>query len=341
MQKYIFLTNFAPRTKGNFKRVRQKAPHNNKREREDEVTSRQRIYMLARKVLVGFLIISVLNIVFSHLFTTPKMYAIVAENRDAEMKYSLLHEKIRVANKCLDEIRHRDRDVYRMLFSADSTQPHNIYLPDERYEHLQGNSDHSKLITALWRSMDSLALQIYYESISMDELQMLAKNKEQLSSAIPAIWPIDRAKLKAMYSFGIRPIHPLYGTRKFHKGVDLSCDKGVPVYAAGDAVVELTDIGRAKRGYGQQVLLNHEFGYKTRYAHLSRILVRPGQKVMRGQIIGEVGSTGGSTGPHLHYEVIYMGQEVNPVNYFNQNMTIEEYHALIESMTENADLEAE
>lgn len=296
--------------------------------------------MLVRKGLVGFLVISLLNIAFSHIFNTPKMYGIARENRDAVIKYSLMREKIRLAEQRLDEIRQRDNGVYRTLFSADSVRFGVVPLPDAHYADLQGD-DYSALITDTWRSMDALAQQIYFESVSLDELQTLAKNKERLSSAIPAIWPIDRSRLKSMYSFGVRPIHPIYHTRKFHKGVDLSCDKGVPVYAAGDAVVEMTDIGQRHRGYGQQVLLNHEFGYQTRYAHLSKILVTPGQKVFRGQIIGEVGSTGGSTGPHLHYEVIHLGQVVNPVNYFNKNMTVEEYRSLIESITENADLEVE
>lgn len=296
--------------------------------------------MLMRKVLVGFLAISLLNIAFSHIFNTPKMYGIARDNRDAVIKYSLMREKIKLAERRLDEIRQRDNGVYRMLFSADSVPPGIVPIPEERYAALQGD-DYSALVTETWRRMDMLAQQLYFESVSLDELQTLAKNKERLSLAIPAIWPIDRSKLKALYSFGVRSIHPIYKTRKLHKGVDLSCDRGVPVYAAGDAVVEMTDKGQKRRGYGQQVLLNHEFGYKTRYAHLNKILVEPGQKVSRGQIIGEVGSTGGSTGPHLHYEVIHMGQVVNPVNYFNKNMTVEEYRTLMENIKENADLEVE
>lgn len=126
-----------------------------------------------------------------------------------------------------------------------------------------------------------------------------------------------------------------------HKGVDMSCNLGTPVYATGDAIVEKTDIGMRRRGYGKQILLNHEFGYKTRYAHLSKIFVKPGDMVTRGQLIGEVGSTGGSTGPHLHYEVIYLGRNVNPVNYFNRNMSSEEYRTLMENIRYNADLEIE
>ena len=109
---------------------------------------------------------------------------------------------------------------------------------------------------------------------------------------------------------------------------------GNNVYATGDATVQSTDLGQPRRGYGKQILLNHQYGYQTRYAHLSQIFVKPGEKVVRGQLIGKVGNTGGVTGPHLHYEVIHMGQVVNPINYFNRNMTNEEYERLMEQMQE-------
>lgn len=304
----------------------------------DAVTVRLRTYTFLRKILIGFILISLVNFIFSQFFYTPKSYSILRENRELVLKYELLNEKIRVAQRRLGEIRHRDNHVYRALFSSDTSNIVAEPYPASKYAHLDGD-EYSKLMTSTWQAMDALAQQIYLESVSFDELQILAKNKENLSSAIPAIWPIDRLQLKALYSFGMR-YHPIYKRRKFHKGVDMACAKGVPVYASGDAIVENTDIGRRRVGYGKQVLLNHEFGYKTRYAHLNEILVEEGQKVKRGQLIGTVGSTGGSTGPHLHYEVIYMGKVVNPVNYFNKNMTREEYRRLMDEM-KDTDLETE
>lgn len=304
----------------------------------DAVTIRLRTYTLVRKILIGFILISLLNFIFSQFFYTPKSYAILRDNRELVLKYELLNDKIRVAQRRLDEIRHRDNHVYRALFSSDTLTITAEPYPASKYAHL-GGDEYSTLMTSTWQSMDALAQQIYLESVSLDELQILAKNKESLSSAIPAIWPIDRLQLKALYSFGMR-FHPIYKRRRFHKGVDMACAKGVPVYASGDAIVENTDIGRRRVGYGKQVLLNHEFGYKTRYAHLNEILVEEGQKVKRGQLIGTVGNTGGSTGPHLHYEVIYMGKVVNPVNYFNKNMTRDEYRRLMDEM-KDTDLEVE
>ena len=302
------------------------------------VTMRLRTYTLLRKILIGFILISIVNFIFSQFFHTPKSYAILRSNRELVLKYELLNDKIRVAQRRLDEIRHRDNHVYRALFSSDSVNITAEPYPASKYAYLS-EDEYSTLMTSTWQAMDALAQQIYLESVSLDELQILAKNKENLSSAIPAIWPIDRLQLKALYSFGMR-YHPIYKRYRFHKGVDMACSKGVPVYASGDAIVENTDIGRRRVGYGKQVLLNHEFGYKTRYAHLNEILVEKGQKVKRGQLIGTVGNTGGSTGPHLHYEVIYMGKEVNPVNYFNKNMTRDEYRRLIEEM-KDTDLEVE
>ena len=304
----------------------------------EEITLRLRIYSLVRKGLIGFILISLLNVLFSQVFQTPKMYGIARNNHETVIKYQLMRDKIRIAERKIAEIRHRENSVYRTLFSSDTLQVEPMPYPDAKYESLQGD-EYSTLMTDTWREMDALAQNIYFESVAFDELQTLARNKEQLSSAIPAIWPVDRLQLKALYSFGWR-FHPIYKSRKFHKGVDMACDKGVPVYASGDAVVETAEHGQRRIGYGQQILLNHEFGYKTRYAHLSKILVKPGDKVTRGQLIGEVGSTGGSTGPHLHYEVIYMGKEVNPVNYFDKNMSVDEYRSLIEEM-KDSDLEVQ
>ncbi len=157
-----------------------------------------------------------------------------------------------------------------------------------------------------------------------------------MSTAIPAIWPIDRQALRhGIEPFGYRN-HPIYHRRILHKGIDLAANIGNNVYATGDATVQSTDLGQPRRGYGKQILLNHQYGYQTRYAHLSQIFVKPGEKVVRGQLIGKVGNTGGVTGPHLHYEVIHMGQVVNPINYFNRNMTNEEYERLMEQMQENS-----
>lgn len=299
-------------------------------------------YPLLRKLLVGFIVISLLNLVISYFLYTPKIFSIDNENRELVIKYNILQDRIRSLESKIDDIHHRDISVYRSLFSVDTLAIEGIYTPyaESKYATLQGD-EYSTLMTDSWKSIDNLARKAYATTLSLDQLQILAKNKERMSFAIPAIWPIDRTQLEWFYSFGMRARHPIYKTRKMHKGVDMSCKRGVPVYATGDAIVQMTDEGMRRRGYGRQILLNHEFGYQTRYAHLNKIFVKEGDRVTRGQLIGEVGSTGGSTGPHLHYEVIYMGRHVNPVNYFNRNMSSDEYKQLMDKMKHNTDLEVE
>lgn len=276
----------------------------------------------------------------SYLFYTPKMHRIAAENRETVLKYEILQNRIRSLQSKIDEIQHRDRYVYRALFSVDTLIVEGVNTPyhHSKYSSLQGD-EYSEVMTSAWLSLDALTRDIYATSLSLDELQAMAKNKENMASAIPAIWPIDRTKLKAFYAFGVRKKHPIYKTRRMHKGVDMSTDYGVPVYATGDGVVSKIEQGRRRRGYGRQIVIDHGFGYKTRYAHLLKMFVEKGDSVKRGELIGEVGSSGGSTGPHLHYEVMYMGRNVNPVNYFNRNMTSEEYRLLMENMKYHTDLE--
>ena len=299
-------------------------------------------YPLLRKLLVGFIVISLLNLVISYFLYTPKIFSIDNENRELVIKYNILQDRIRSLESKIDDIHHRDISVYRSLFSVDTLAIEGIYTPyaESKYATLQGD-EYSTLMTDSWKSIDNLARKAYATTLSLDQLQILAKNKERMSFAIPAIWPSARTQREWFYSFGMRARHPIYKTRKMHKGVDMSCKRGVPGYATGDAIVQMTDEGMRRRGYGRQILLNHEFGYQTRYAHLNKILVKEGERVTRGQLIGEVGSTGGSTGPHLHYEVIYMGRHVNPVNYFNRNMSSDEYKQLMDKMKHNTDLEVE
>ena len=296
----------------------------------DVVTApfRLRTYRLIRKILIGFILVSIANVLFSYFFYTPKMYRIIRENRDLVIKYRILQDRIRTAQRHVDEIRHRDNYVYRSLFSTDTMSIEGVWqpYPDTKYAALL-DDDYAPLMVGTWRQLDALARTLYLESVSFDELQAFSQDKEKMSAAVPAIWPIDRQALRhGIEPFGYRN-HPIYHRRILHKGIDLAANIGNNVYATGDATVQSTDLGQPRRGYGKQILLNHQYGYQTRYAHLSQIFVKPGEKVVRGQLIGKVGNTGGVTGPHLHYEVIHMGQVVNPINYFNRNMTNEEYAA--------------
>ncbi len=296
---------------------------------------RLKSYRLIRNLLIGFIVVSVINLLFSSLFYTPKMFRMADERRALELKYEVLQNRVRSAQQQIDQIRHRDNMVYRPLFSSDTLSIEGIYTPydDSKYQAFQGN-DYSPMITSVWRELDQLARSLYLESKSMDELQVLSKDKEKFSTSIPAIWPIDRSLLRnRIGAFGYR-MHPKLHRWKFHAGVDMAGRIGDPIYATGDGVVEKTEYSRARTGYGSQIVINHGFGYKTRYAHLNKIHVQRGDSIKRGQLIADMGNTGISTAPHLHYEVIYRNSHVNPINYFDKNMSAEAYKSLMSQIQE-------
>ena len=294
---------------------------------------RLKFYRVLRKVLIGFILASIVNLVFSYFFFTPKMYNINRANSELLLKYDILNSKIAAANSKLMEIKMRDNNVYRSLFAADTLSVDGIYTPYSDAKYASFMDDHfAPLMLGTWHSLDAMTRLLYLESRSLDELEVLAKNKELMADAIPAIWPIDKRTLRGgIGAFGTR-VHPILRRTIFHKGIDMGSRMGSPVYATGNGRVSFDTQGVS--GYGKQILLNHGFGYKTRYAHLSKILVVPGQYVKRGEKIGEVGSTGRSTGPHLHYEVLYRNQNVDPLNYFSRDMSEEEFARIIESAKE-------
>lgn len=287
-------------------------------------------YRLALRLLVALLIAAISNILISNWFDTPKMASIRRQNQRLKAEYSILQGKIRSAEHLLADIKHRDQFVYRPLLGIDTLNIPQVYSEynDSKYASFQGG-EYSEIITEGWKSLDQLTRSIYYASLSLDDTQDLAENKEEFSTVIPAIWPIDRTKLKNVSSlYGMR-VHPRYGYWKMHEGIDLSAPKGTPVYATGNAVVTRSSW---QPGYGQLIELNHGFGYKTRYGHLSKRYVSPGDSVTRGQVIGEVGNTGVSSGSHLHYEVRFRDKTVNPIHYFNKDMSPESYMDLMNQL---------
>ena len=313
-------------------------------EQKSEVRSlihRLRSYRLIRKGLIGFLIVSIINLLFSSFFYTPKLYTIANENRELQLKFNLLQSRINAAQGRLQDIKHRDHNVYRPLFSSDTLSIDGIYSPYEqnKYAAIEGD-EYAPIILPAWQDIDQLARSLYLASKSMDELQVLSKDKEKFSTAIPAIWPIDRTKMRnKIGAFGYRN-HPVLRRWKFHSGVDMPGRIGDPIYATGDGVVEYVERSRARYGYGTQILINHGYGYKTRYAHLNKLHVEKGDTIKRGQLIADMGNTGISTSPHLHYEVIYNRSHVNPINYFDRNMSAEAYKSLMNQI-QDANYESE
>ena len=177
------------------------------------------------------------------------------------------------------------------------------------------------------KKLDQVASRAYIQSTSFDDVVEMARNKEAMLAAIPAIQPVANKSLKKMASgYGYR-IHPIYKVRKMHWGTDFSAPTGTPIYATGDGKV--TTYKRSRSGYGRHIVIDHGFGYKTLYGHMSKIEVRRGQRVKRGDVIGFIGSTGSSTAPHLHYEVMKDGRKINPINYFFNDLSPEEYEEML------------
>jgi len=269
-------------------------------------------------------------LVFSHFFDLPKEKQLKRENNQMKAQYEIMNSKLDNVSIVLSDLEQRDDNMYRTIFEA---EPISSSVRTQgrggvsRYSELEGY-DNSEIVIETAKTLDALTKRIYVQSKSYDELIGLAKNKEVMLASIPAIMPIANKDLKRTASGWGWRIHPIYKIRKFHYGMDFTAPTGTSVYASGDGVVD--KVITSRRGYGNQVIIDHGFGYKTRYGHLSGFNIKKGQKVKRGDVIAFVGSTGLSTAPHLHFEVHRNGKMVNPINYYFNDLTAGEYDRMIE-----------
>lgn len=273
-------------------------------------------------------------------FQSPKEKSLERELTNLLFQYDILTKKIENAYQVLENVEQRDNNLYRHYFE---TNP----IPEEqrragfgginRYKKYEGY-DNSQLVIESAKRTDILEKAIVVQSKSLDEIAKLAKNKEQLLSAIPAIQPIKNSELTRMASgFGWRR-DPFTKARKFHKGMDFTAKRGTPVYASGDGKITRAD--SRSSGYGKHIRIDHGYGYVSLYAHLNGYNVRRGQKVKRGDVIGFVGSTGRSQAPHLHYEIAKDGRKINPVNFYYGNLTAQEFDLLLkQAEVENQSLD--
>ena len=282
------------------------------------------IFLLSAVVFMGlgFLILP-------HYFDTPDEKALKREKEELIMHITYLDDKYNQLEEVLSNIRQRDKNLYRLLFEADP-------IPDEVrqagfgggdfYENVK-NLNENEIIKTLYKKTDILSKQMVVQSESFDELIALAKEKEKYLSHVPAIQPVKNKDLKRIASGFGRRFHPILKIWRPHNGIDFTASVGTPVYATGDGKVVYAGRGN---GFGIHIKIDHGFGYQTVYAHLSKMNVKKGQTVKRGQIIGYTGNTGLSAGPHLHYEVHYKGKPVNPVYYFYRDLNADDYVKLME-----------
>ncbi len=266
-----------------------------------------------------------------YLIDSPKEKMLQRENNELKAELKKINKKVDIFEFVMKDLQERDDNVYRSIFETDPLpleQRNPTMLESTKYDRLSHDEAY-ELLNEIKVKMDKLTVQMASQSRSYDTISILATKKTEMLASIPAIRP-----LKNMYSissgFG-RRYHPILKTLRPHTGIDITAPRGTPVYATADGYVSGETGGS---GYGIVVIINHGYSYKSVYAHLSKKAVKAGQKVKRGQVIGYVGNTGLSLGPHLHYEIIKNGSYVNPVHYFFNDITPAEYDAILKSSKE-------
>jgi len=295
-----------------------------------QVTMKERLTRIASSMAFG-LVFGVLVIVVAYNFmSSPREKVLQNELEQYKLQYKIMNDRMDKVQKVLADVQDRDDNIYRVIFEAEPV-PSEVRKAGfggvDRYEQLEGLAN-SEIIINTAKRLDEITSQLVVQSKSYDEVFELAKNKEKLIASIPAIQPVDFHDLRRIGSlFGYRT-DPFYKVIKFHEGIDFTAAIGTPIYATGDGVVEKAEYNNG--GYGNEIMINHGYSYETRYAHLSKIKVKVGQHVKRGEIIGLMGNTGKSTAPHLHYEVIKAGVSLNPIYFFFNDITPTEYEAMLE-----------
>lgn len=280
---------------------------------------------LAAVSVAGFLFMQVSY----RYFPSANEKKLLNQNERLKDNYSILSEELTRMNRELHEIEKRDNQVYRSIFEAspipDSARAKMIEKQAE--EKLIASLTEDELNTTIISQINTLRNRLYAQTTSFSAIERMVKNKEALLSATPAIQPVSNKDLSRMASgFGYR-IDPVYKTTKMHAGLDFAAPQGTPIYATADGVVQTS--GNTGNGYGNHVVINHGYNYETLYGHMVRVKARSGQKVRRGEVIGWVGSTGKSTGPHLHYEVHKNGNAIDPIYFFYNDLTPEQFDRML------------
>lgn len=292
---------------------------------------------MGERILRGFIFIAptvVLSLLFAFFIAyridSPKEQALQKELLELKGEFENIQTRLELVDQVTEVIKKRDEELYRTALGA-SAFPEELRLMgvggSDAYNSYKKMSNSDLLIESISK-LDEVERKLHAQSLSFKELVSLAKERENRLASLPAIQPVNNKELKKMASgYGWR-IDPVYGTRKMHWGVDFSAPVGTDIYATGNGVVETTRVN--SWGYGREIVIDHGFGYKTRYAHLSSFLVKEGDVVKRGDLIGLVGSSGKSTGAHLHYEVEKDGNKVSPLSYFHSDLTPEQYEQIVE-----------
>lgn len=278
----------------------------------------------------GIVIFVSVALAFAYLFVgsfyefgnLPKTVVLRKTNMGLRSRIEMLNYRLNRYEAVLSVIENRDAAVYRSMFGLNEIQ--------NDYSGIRASAEPANVCGQTVLRMDSLSRRMVWQSLSLDEVSAYAKRMGDLATAVPAIPPImpDPGTFRLSSPFGYRS-DPISGDSRMHKGQDIASDTGTPIYATGDGVVQ--ECGYNASGYGNLVKINHGYGYRTLYGHLSKVLVSEGQKVRKGDLIGLMGSTGKSTGPHVHYEVHYRDTPQNPMNFMDISMGKDEYRKIMEA----------
>jgi murein DD-endopeptidase MepM/ murein hydrolase activator NlpD len=279
----------------------------------------------------GSVIIAIIyGVIYAIFFDSPKEKALKREIEQMTIQYDLIHRAMNNLESVLVQLQETDDNLYRTIFEA---EPLPTTLREggsggiNRYTELEGY-DNSRIVIETTKRLDNIRKKIYLQSKSFDDLIALALRKEDMLRSIPAILPISNKDLTRTASgFGLR-VHPIYKIIKPHAGMDFTAPTGTDIYVTGNGVI--ASVLSSQRGLGNHIIVDHGFGYSSVYAHLDGFNVKKGQKVQRGDVIGYVGNTGTSIAPHLHYEVKLNGVNVDPVNFYFNDLTPEMYERIIE-----------
>jgi len=301
--------------------------------KEERVSKKQMLKRVLWFVSATFVLFTMAVAFTVFIFDSPEERRLRRDLEQARLQYSQLDRRVDLLSRVLQDIQTRDENLYRIIFEAEPPRRNPYLLSGETHEEFRGNMMADIIINTSIR-VDDLMTRMYSQSVSFDDVYEMARNREEMLASMPAILPVNPRNTRLVSGFGYR-IHPIFRDRRMHTGIDFAGPHATPIYATGSGVITHAGwAGRGFGGYGIMVMIDHGFGFQTLYAHLSRVNVRVGQRVNRGDVVGFMGNTGISTGTHLHYEVIRHGRRVNPVFFFFQNVTPEEYIEILERANE-------
>ena len=294
-----------------------------------EVPLRVKILRIFGFLAAAFVTAAFISFLAFQFVGSPNEKLLRSQNERLRDRYNTLNEKIRSMDKQMTELEKRDNNIYRSIFEANPIPDSARAKEIEAQEELATieNMDNSELYSSITKSVGQLGSRIKVQFTSYSEVDDLIKNKERLLAHTPAIQPVSNKDLTRIASgFGYR-IDPIYKTTKMHAGIDFTAPQGTPIYATADGTVKVS--GNTGNGYGNHVVINHGYGYETLYGHMVKTKVKRGEQVKRGEIIGWVGSTGKSTGPHCHYEVHKSGNRIDPVYFFYNDLSPDQFDRLL------------